>query len=150
MLLTLSSFQYSWLENLSVLKIKSIEKLSIFELMWYWYSVLPKRRVFTKSLSVSLIISLSIDLILFIRVCLCKEQWWQFRKKWMLFSTLKLQSLKLWLNLWLLRWLKPNYRQVNNFNPVGLWILYVLLHLGLIKFNILLLNIKYNADDFLI
>ena len=79
------------------------------------------------------------------------------RKKGTLFSTLKLhkqsgliQSLKLWLNLWSLRWLKPNRRRVNNFNPVGLWIPYVSLHLGLIKFNILFLNIKNESDDFMI
>ena len=138
--MTLSNFQNSWPENLSVLRIKSIEKLSIFELMWYWYLLLPKRRMFTKSLSVALMISLSIDLILFMRVCLCNEKWWQCRKKWTLFSTLKLheqsgliQSLKLWLNLWSLRWLKPNRRRINNFNPVGLWIPYVSLHLGLTK-----------------
>ena len=127
--------------------------------MWYWYLLLPKRRMFTKSLSVALMISLSIDLILFMRVCLCNEKWWQCRKKWTLFSTLKLheqsglmQSLKLWLNLWSLRWLKPNQanRWANNFNPVGLRISYVLLHLGLIKFNILFLNIKYDSDDFTI
>ena len=154
--MTLSNFQNSWPENLSVLRIKSIEKLSIFELMWYWYLLLPKRRMFTKSLSVALI-SLSFDLILFMRVCLCNEKWWQCRKKWTLFSTLKLheqsgliQSLKLWLNLWSLRWLKPNRRWVNNFKIVGLWIPYVLLNLGLIKFNILFLNIKYDSDDFMI
>ena len=33
--------------------------------MWYWYLLLPKRRMFIKSLSVSLKISLSIDLTLF-------------------------------------------------------------------------------------
>ena len=155
--MTLSTFKYSWPENLSVLRIKSIEKLSIFELMWYWYLLLPKRRMFTKSLSVALMISLSIDLILSMRVCLCNEKWWQCRKKWTLFWTLKLheqsgliQSLKLWLNLWSLRWLKPNRRRVNNFNPVGLWIPYVSLHLGLIKFNILFLTIKYNSDDFIL
>ena len=143
----MSSFQYSLPENLSILKIKSIEKVSIFYLMWYWYLLLPKRKIFTKSL-----ISLSIDLILFIRVCLCKEKWWQCRKKWTLFSTLKLHeqnelilSLKLWLNLWSLRWLKGNRRWVNNFNPVRLCIPYVSLHLGLIKFNILFLNIKYHG-----
>ena len=50
-------------------------------------------------------ISLSIDLILFMRVCLCNEKWWQSRKRGTLFSTFKLheqsgliQSLKLWLN----------------------------------------------------
>ena len=113
--------------------------------------------MFTKSLSFSLIIYLSIDLILFMRVCLCKENWRQCRKEWTLFSTLKLhyqsgliQSLKLWLNLWSLRWLKPNRRRVNNFNPVGLWIPYVSLHLGLIKFNSLFLTIKYNSDDFIL
>ena len=113
--------------------------------------------MFTKSLSFSLIIYLSIDLILFMRVCLCKEKWWQCRKEWTLLSTLKLhyqsgliQSLKLWLNLWSLRWLKPNRRRVNNFNPVGLWIPYVSLHLGLIKFNILFLTIKYDSDDFIL
>ena len=125
--------------------------------MWYWYLLLPKRRMFTKSLSVALMISLSIDLILFMRVCLCNEKWWQCRKKWTLFWTLKLheqsgliQSLKLWLNLWSLRWLKPNRRWVNNFKIVGLWIPYMLLNLGLIKFNILFLNIKYDSDDFMI
>ena len=113
--------------------------------------------MFTKSLSFSLIIYLSIDLILFMRVCLCREKWRQCRKEWTLFSTLKLhyqsgliQSLKLWLNLWSLRWLKPNRRRVNNFNPVGLWIPYVSLHLGHIKFNILFLTIKYNSDDFIL
>ena len=155
--MTLSNFQNSWPENLSVLRIKSIEKLSIFELMWYWYLLLPKRRMFTKSLSDAWMISLSIDLMLFMRVCLCNEKWWQCNKKWTLFSTLKLheqsglmQSLKLWLNLWSLRWLKPNRRRINNFNPVGLWIPYVSLHLGLIKFNILFLNIKNESDDFMI
>ena len=122
--MTFSNFQNSWPENLFVLRIKSIEKLSTFELMCYWYLSPPKRR-----------------------------------KKWTLFSTLKLheqsglmQSLKLWLNLWSLRWLKPNQanRWANNFNPVGLRISYVLLHLGLIKFNILFLNIKYDSDDFTI
>ena len=154
--MTLSNFQHSWPENLSVLRIKSIEKLSIFELMWYWYLLLPKRRMFTKSLSDALI-SLSIDLMLFMRVCLCNEKWWRCRKKWTLFSTLKLheqsgfmQSLKLWLNSWSLRWLKPNRRRANNFNPVGLRIPYVPLHLGLIRFNILFLNIKYDSDDFTI
>ena len=157
MLLTLSNFQNSWPENLSVLRIKSIEKLSIFELMWYWYLLLPKRKMFTKSLLVALMISLSIDLILFMRACLYNEKRWQCRKKWTLFSTVKLHeqsglihSLKLWLNLWSLRWLKPNSRRVNNFNPVGLWISYVSLHLGLIKFNILFLNIKNKSDDFMI
>ena len=129
--------------------------------MWYWYLALSKRRIFTKSQSVSLMISLSINLILFTGVYLCNEKWWQCRKKWMpfstLFSTLKLheqsgliQSLKLWLNLWSLRWLKPNHRRVSNFNLVGLWILYVSLHLGLIIFNILFLNIKYGSYDFMI
>ena len=106
--------------------------------MWYWYLLLPKRRMFTKSLSVGLMISLSIDLILSMRVCLCKEKWWQCRKKWTLFLTLKLhkqgeliQCLKLRLNLWSLRWLKSNRRRVNNFNPVELWILHVSLHLVL-------------------
>ena len=55
-----------------------------------------------------------------------------------------------WLNLWLLRQLKPQRRPVKNFNPVGLWIPYVSLHLGLIKFNIIFLNIKYDSDDFMI
>ena len=157
MLFTLSSFQYSWLESLSVWRIKSIEKLSILELMWYWYLLLPKRRMFTKSLSVALMISLSIDLILFMRVCLCNEKWWQCGKKWILFSALKLHeergllnSLKLWLNLWSLRWLKTSCRRVNNFNQVGLWILYVSLHFGLIKVRILFLNIKYDSDDIMI
>ena len=125
--------------------------------MWYWYLLLPKRRMFTKSLSVGLMIYLSIDLILSMRVCLCKEKWWQCRKKWTLFLTLKLhkqgeliQCLKLRLNLWSLRWLKSNRRRVNNFNPVELWILHVSLHLGLMKFNILFLNIKYDSDDFMI
>ena len=57
---------------------------------------------------------------------------------------------KLWLDLWSLRWLKPNRRRVSNVNPVGLWIPYVSLHLGLIKFNILFLNIKNESDDFMI
>ena len=61
-----------------------------------------------------------------------------------------MQSLKLWLHLWSLRWLKPNRRRINNFNPVGLWIPYVSLHLGLIKFNIFFLTIKYDSDDFMI
>ena len=120
--MTFSNFQNSWPENLFVLRIKSIEKLSTFELMCYWYLSPPKRR-----------------------------------KKWTLFSTLKLheqsglmQSLKLWLNLWSLRWLKPNRRGVNNFNPVGLWIPYVSLHLGLIKFDIFFLNIKYDSNGFMI
>ena len=57
---------------------KSTEKMGIFELMWYWYLLLPKTRIFTKSLSVALMISLSIDLILFVlkfvlRFCLCNE-----------------------------------------------------------------------------
>ena len=128
--MTLSNFQNSWPENLSVLRIKSIEKLSIFELILYWYLLLPKRRMFAKSLSVAIMTFLSIDSILFMRVCFCNEKWWWCRKKWTLFSTLKLhkqsrliQSLKLWLNLKSLRWLKPNRRWVNNFNPVGLWIL---------------------------
>ena len=157
MLLTLSNFQNRWPENLFFFRIKSIEKLSIFELMWYWYLLLPKRRMFTKSLFDALMLSLSIDLMLFMRVCLCNEKWWQCRKKWTLFSTLKLheesgliQSLKLWLNLWSLRWLKPNRRWVNSFNPVGLWISYVSLHLGLIKFNILFLKIKNESDDFIL
>ena len=118
--MTLSGCQNSWLENLSVLITKSIEKLSIFELMWYWYLLLPKRRMFTKSLSVALMISLSIDLILFMRVCLCNENWWQCRQKcrqniildtWTARSEL-IQSLKLWLNLWSLRSLKPNRKWV--------------------------------------
>ena len=120
--MTFSNFQNSWPENLSVLRIKSIEKLSIFALMWYWYLLLPKRGLFTKSLSEALMIFLSIDLMLLMRVCLCNEKWWQCRKKWKLFSTLKLheqsglmQSLKVCLSLWSLRWLKPNRRRVNNF-----------------------------------
>ena len=152
--MTLLSFQR--FQNISVLRIKSVEKFDIFELMSYWYLLFTKGRMFTKSVSVPLI-SLSIDLILFMRVCLCNEKWWQCRKKWILFSILKLhkqsgliQSLKLWLNLWSLRWLNWNRWWVNDFNPVGLWILYVLLHLGLIKFNILFLNIKYDLDYFMI
>ena len=116
-----------------------------------------KKRMLTKSLSVALMISLSIDLILFMTVCLCNKKWFQCRKKWTISSTLKLhkqsgliQSLKLWLNLWLLRWLRTNRRRVNNFNPVGLWIPHVSLHLGLINFNILCLNLKYDSDDFMI
>ena len=125
--------------------------------MWYWYLLLAKRRMLTKLLSGVLMISLSIDLMFLIRVCLGNEKRWQWRKKWTLFSTLKLheqsgfmQSLKLWLNLWLLRWLKPNLRRVNNFKPVELWIPYASLHLGLIWFNILFPNIKYASDDFII
>ena len=125
--------------------------------MWYCYLLLPKRKLFTKSLSVSLVISLSIDSMLFMRVCFCNEKWWQCRKKWTLFLTFKLheqsrliQSLKLWLNLWSLRWPKPNRIRVSDFNPVGLWILFVSLLFGLIKFNILFLNIKYDSDDFMI
>ena len=79
------------------------------------------------------------------RLCLCNETWWQCRKKWTLLSTFKLHkksglinALKLWLNSWSLRWLKPNRRRVSNFNPVGRWIPYVSLHLCLIKFNGLL------------
>ena len=91
-------------ENLSVLKIKSIEKLSNFELI---ILVLPKSKMFTKSLSISLMISLLIDLKLFMRVFNCNKKWWQCRKKRTLFSTLKLhehsgsiQYLNLWLTLW--------------------------------------------------
>ena len=110
--------------------------------------------MFIKPLSVSLMTSLSIDLMLFMRVCLCNDRGWRYRKKWTLFSTLILheqsrliQSLYLWLNLWSLGWLKPNRTRVSNFNPVGLWILYVSLHLSL---NSLFLNVKYNSDDFMI
>ena len=110
--------------------------------------------MFIKPLSVSLMISLSIDLMLFMRVCLCNDRGWRYRKKWTLFSTLILheqsrliQSLYLWLNLWSLGWLKPNRTRVSNFNPVGWWILYVSLHLSL---NSLFLNVKYNSDDFMI
>ena len=149
--MTLSNFQNSWPENLSVLRIKSIEKLSIFELMWYWYLLLPKRRMFTISLSDAWMISLSTDL-MFKRVCLCNEKWWQWT--WTLFSTLKLheqsglmQSLKL--NLWLLRWLKPNHRWVNNFNPVGLWILYVSLDDFMILFKLFHSFTVYGTNEFL-
>ena len=41
--------------------------------MWYSYLLLSKRRMITKLLSVSLMVSLSTDLILFMRVCLCNE-----------------------------------------------------------------------------
>ena len=126
-------------------------------LMWCWYLLFPKRRIFTKLLSDALMIPLSIDLMLFMRVCLCFGKWWQCRKKWTFISTLKLheqsrlmQSLKLWLNLWSLRWLTPNRRRVNNSNPFELWIPYVSLHLGIIKFNILFLIIKFDSDDFMI
>ena len=155
--MTLSNFQNSLPENLSVLRIKAIEKLSILELMWYCHLLLPKRRMLTKALSVALMISLSIDLILSMTVCLWNEKWFQCRKKWTIFSTLKLhkqsgliQSLKLWLNLWSLRWLRTNRRRVNNFNPAELWIPHVSLHLGLIKFNLLCLNLTYDWDDFMI
>ena len=113
--------------------------------------------MFIKPLSVSLMISLSIDLMMFMRVCLCNDRRWRYRKKWTLFSTLILheqsrliQSLYLWLNLWSLGWLKPNRTRVSNFNPVGWWILYVSLHLSLIKLSSLFLNVKYNSDDFMI
>ena len=111
--------------------------------------------MFTKSLSVSLMISLSIDLILFMSVCLCNERWRQCRKTWTLFSTLKLQeqseliqSLKLWLKLWPLRWLKPNRRRVINFNYS--WVINSVCFLTLSMFNILFLNIKYDSDEFII
>ena len=134
--MTISNFQNSWPENLSVLRIKSIEELSIFGLMWYWYLLLPKRGMFTKSLSDAWMITLSIDLMLFMKVCLCNQKWWQVNV--ILNTKLHEQSglmqfLKLWLNLWSLRWLKSYRRRVNNFNPVGLWIPHVSLHLGLIK-----------------
>ena len=126
-----------------MLTIKSTERLSIFELLWYWYLLLPKRRMFTKSLSVSLIISLSIDLILFMNDCLCKEKWWQCRKKWTLFSTFKLHKqswlivFKVMIKFMIVKMTQSYRRRVNNFNPAGLCIPYVSLHLGLIKFNIL-------------
>ena len=41
--------------------------------MWYSHLLLPKKRIFTKALSVLLMISLSIDLVLLMRVCLCNE-----------------------------------------------------------------------------
>ena len=91
------------------------------------------------------------------RIWLCNEKLWQCRKKWTLFWTVKLheqsgllQSLKLWLNFWSLGWLKPNRRRFSNFNPVLLWIPYVSLHLGLIKFNSLFMKVKYDSDNFMI
>ena len=155
--MTLSKSQNSWLENLSVLRIESFEKLSNFELIGYSDLLLPKSRMFTKSLSVSLIIFSSIDLIFFMVVCLCSEKWWQCRKKRTLLSRLNLheqseliKSLKLWLNLWSLRWLKPNCIRVSNVNPVGWWTPYVSLHLGLIKLTSFTLKVKYHPDDFMI
>ena len=48
------------------------------------------------------------------------------------------------------RWVNPTGLKLSyNFNPVGLCIPYVSLHLGLIKLNILFLNIKYDSDDFM-
>ena len=47
-LMTLPSFQNSLLENLPVLRMKSIKKLSIFKLIWYSYLLLSKKRMFTK------------------------------------------------------------------------------------------------------
>ena len=41
-------------------------------------------------------------------------------------------------------------KRVNNFNSVGLWIPYISLHLGLIKFNVIFLNIKYDSDGYMI
>ena len=108
------------------------------------------RTMFSISLSLSLMISLSIDLILFMRACLCNEKYWKCRKKWTLFSILKLHEqsglikpLKLWLNLWSLNWLNLDPRRVSNFNQVGWWIPYVSLHVVHIK--LIVFSWKLNA-----
>ena len=113
------------------------------------------RTMFSISLSFSLMISLSIDLILFMRACLCNEKYWKCRKKWTLFSILKLHEqsglikpLKLWLNLWSLNWLNLDPRQVSNFNQVEWWIPYVSLHIT--QINSLFLKVKCNSDDSMI
>ena len=64
-LLSLSSYQISLIENLSNIRIKPIEKFSIFELISY---LIPNQIMFTNSLSVIVRISSSIDSLLSMRV----------------------------------------------------------------------------------
>ena len=65
-------------------------------------------------------------------------------------TTKQVNTFPWWLNVRSLSRLKANRRRVNNFDLVGLWIPYVSLHLGLTKFNIIFLSIKYDSDDFVI
>ena len=50
------------------------------------------------------------------------------------------QSIKLCLNLWSLRWLKPNLSFVISFIPIGLWQLKVLLGVGRMNCKMLFLK----------
>ena len=50
------------------------------------------------------------------------------------------QSRKLCLNLWSLRWLKPNLSLVISFIPIGLWQLKVLLRVGCMNCKMLFLK----------
>ena len=50
------------------------------------------------------------------------------------------QSIKLCLNLWSLRWLKPNLSFVISFIPIGLWQLKVLLGIGRMNCKMLFLK----------
>ena len=50
------------------------------------------------------------------------------------------QSRKLCLNLWSLRWIKPNLSLVINFIPIGLWLLKVLLGVGRMNCKMLFLK----------
>ena len=65
-------------------------------------------------------------------------------------TTKQVNTFPWWLNVRSLSRLKANRRRVNNFDLVGLWIQYVSLHLGVTKFNIIFLSIKYDSDDFVI
>ena len=112
-LLSLSSPQNNWPEILSDIRINSIAKLNIFQLIWYFY-------LQVLFVSDSLTISPSIDLILLVRVCICNGS----IKK--IFSKIKphrqsrlIQSLKLSVFLQRVTWFKPDSRQVCDFNPTG-------------------------------
>ena len=126
--------------NFSVDKMYFIVALGTWPLSLSFMFSLPRRSVWQSEFSIWSISKLSISQILFTRTCLSlknKEHW---RRKWFVsFPQIQISSrqiLKLWLNLWHCKWLKPRLILVKSFRISGLEMLKTLLGLRQITFKI--------------